>query len=86
MNIDLELKLLSISADISESRLKVAKEFGADHTLQVDSSGSGANYAKKIEELLGTAPDISVECSGAESSIKLAILVSNVGSKISILF
>ena len=48
---------------------------GADFTLNVKSESEEAN-AKIISDLLGEMPDITIECSGAESSIRLGIFVS----------
>lgn len=61
--------------DLAENRLEVAKELGADYVLKVDPSASVEDLAKQVQEKLGVMPDISIECSGAEASIKLAILV-----------
>jgi len=68
-----------IISDITQSRLDVAKELGADFTLKVEMNSEAADLAKKVEQILGTQPDITIECSGAESSIKLAILATQSG-------
>ncbi|XP_054723766.1 sorbitol dehydrogenase-like [Uloborus diversus] len=60
--------------DISESRLEVAKKLGASHVVCVGGKDAGAS-AEEIRTSLGAPPDITVECSGAESSVRLAILV-----------
>ncbi|XP_050717224.1 sorbitol dehydrogenase-like isoform X2 [Eriocheir sinensis] len=59
--------------DIDENRLQVAKSMGADHTVLVK-SGAVETLAQKIKEEMGEMPNITVECSGAESSIRLGIL------------
>ena len=64
-------------ADISESRLEIAKKMGATFTVLVDSKDPRA-IAKKITETFGQAPDITIECSGAESSIQTAIYVRHI--------
>ncbi|KAK7074574.1 hypothetical protein SK128_026859 [Halocaridina rubra] len=64
--------------DIAENRLQVAKEMGADHTLLV-STGDAEALAKEIKELLGDMPDITIECSGAEPSIRLGIFATKSG-------
>lgn len=66
-------------SDLVENRLQVAKELGADFILKVDPSASGEGLAKRVEEIMGVMPDISIECSGAESSLKLAILATRSG-------
>ena len=62
-------------ADISEHRLKVAKDMGADYTVHVDTRDSQA-LAETVKSTLGCEPDITIECSGAESSIQTGIYVS----------
>lgn len=66
-------------ADISESRLEVAKTLGADHTLLV-SQNDAETLAQQVAEKLGSLADVTIECSGAESSIRLAIFVSNLNN------
>lgn len=62
-------------SDIDAGRLAVAKSLGADHTVLVDTKDAKV-LAEKIENLLGDAPNITIECSGAPPSITLAITVS----------
>jgi len=64
--------------DIAANRLKVAKDLGANHTLLVDSK-DGEALAKKVSALMGCMPDITIECSGAESSIQLGIFATKSG-------
>ena len=47
---------------------------GADHTILVEKT-SPEELAKKIREILGAPPDITLECSGAGPSITTGILV-----------
>lgn len=61
-------------ADISASRLEVAKNLGADHTLLVENEDAEV-LASQIETKLGGRADVTIECSGAESSIRLGIFV-----------
>jgi len=68
-----------IVSDLAENRLQVAKDLGADFILKVDPATSGEELAKQVEGILGVMPDMSIECSGAESSIKLAILATKSG-------
>ena len=52
---------------MSEHRLQVASSLGADHVLNI----TGLNpdqAAKKVRELLGSPPDSSYECAGAEAA------------------
>ncbi|XP_042893351.1 sorbitol dehydrogenase-like [Penaeus japonicus] len=64
--------------DIAENRLKMAKEMGADHTILV-SSGDAEALAKEVEKVMGGMPDITIECSGAEPSIRLGIFATKSG-------
>ena len=60
--------------DISEMRLKFAEELGADHTVLADSQDD-RQMAERIISVLGGEPDISIECSGAQSAVRMAIFV-----------
>ena len=62
--------------DISSSRLEFAKKMGADNTILVEKASTEKDLSEKIKSELNSAPDVSIECSGAESSVRLAILVS----------
>lgn len=64
--------------DIAQNRLEVAKQMGADYTVLVD-TGDAEALAKKIKELMGGMPDITIECSGAEPSIRLGIFATKSG-------
>ncbi|CAL1280560.1 unnamed protein product [Larinioides sclopetarius] len=64
--------------DISENRLDVAKKLGATYKLNVKDLDSKMAI-EKIKSIMGGLPDITIECSGAESSVKLALLVTKSG-------
>jgi len=57
-----------IILDISQSRLDFAKTVGADYVLKPDNDP--VKTAKQVETILGRMPNISIECSGAESCIQ----------------
>jgi len=57
-----------IMTDISQSRLDFAKKIGATHVVLAESDSQAT--AKRVVETLGSMPNISIECSGAESSIQ----------------
>ena len=59
--------------DLDESRLKVAKELGADMTFKI-TSRNGKEVAQQINKEFGPV-DKTIECTGAESSIHTAIYV-----------
>nr|QBH74073.1 alcohol dehydrogenase [Liposcelis bostrychophila] len=65
--------------DINEKRLKTAKEFGADFTLLVNNSDKPTQQAKTIREMLGAYPDRTIDCSGFESSVQLAVEATKPG-------
>jgi L-iditol 2-dehydrogenase len=68
-----------ILTDLDANRLSVAKELGATDVLQVSRTATAEELAKRIEQLMGCMPDVTIECSGAESSIRLAILSTKSG-------
>lgn len=57
-----------IMIDISQSRLDFAKKIGATFTLLAESDAE--KTAHRVVETLGSMPNVSIECSGAESSIQ----------------
>jgi len=68
--------------DVDEHRLKVAKSLGADYTFQV-SKKDARSLAEEIATLFGgKRPDKTIECSGAEPSIQLAIYATRSGGTI----
>lgn len=60
---------------------------GADHTVLVK-NGTAEMVAQQVKEVMGGMPNITIECSGAESSIRLGIFVSifSLSSFLSIIF
>jgi L-iditol 2-dehydrogenase len=62
-----------IVTDLVEGRLAVAKELGADHTIKVNPTDDPAQLAQQIKGFIGDLVDVTIECTGAESSLKLAI-------------
>ncbi|XP_038222008.1 sorbitol dehydrogenase-like [Zerene cesonia] len=65
--------------DILESRLETAKQLGADHTILVSRDSNEAELVKKVHELLGEHPNISIDASGAQSTVRLALLATKSG-------
>lgn len=61
--------------DLFPDRLAKAKELGADFQVAVSRSDTPQQLAKKVEDLLGAQPQITIECTGAESCIQTAIYV-----------
>ena len=50
---------------------------GADYTFLVKSRDA-RKLADEITARMGTAPDVTIECSGAEASIQTGIYVSKI--------
>lgn len=65
--------------DRVEHRLKVAKSLGAHHTVLVDDKSTEKDNVRHIHQLMGSAPDKTIDCSGAEATARLAILVTRSG-------
>uniref|UniRef100_A0A8C7ZT97 Sorbitol dehydrogenase n=1 Tax=Oryzias sinensis TaxID=183150 RepID=A0A8C7ZT97_9TELE len=65
--------VLICGADLFPDRLAKAKELGADFQVTVSKSDSPQQLAKKVEDLLGVQPQITIECTGAESCLQTAI-------------
>ena len=64
------------STDVDKKRLDFAKQCGATHTLQIQPGEEPPIVAKKVAELLGGAPERTIECSGAQFSVNLGVYVS----------
>jgi L-iditol 2-dehydrogenase len=68
--------------DINEERLKLAKKIGADHTVLVTRDTKEEEMVNKIHQLFGREPDITIECSGAPSSLRLSLLATKEGGTV----
>lgn len=62
-------------SDISESRLALAQELGADYTVDMRSQTDGMEACGEYIKSL-TSVDATIECSGADSSVHLGVHVS----------
>ncbi|KAJ8029353.1 Sorbitol dehydrogenase [Holothuria leucospilota] len=58
--------------DIQDDRLSVANRLGASACIKIDESDP-QKMAEKIHTTLGWKPDITIECSGVESSFQMGI-------------
>ncbi|XP_053694911.1 sorbitol dehydrogenase-like [Sabethes cyaneus] len=65
--------------DLVQSKLNIAKDIGADVTLLIKKGDKEDDIVKKIHQLLGVAPDISIECTGAEPCVRIGILATDIG-------
>uniref|UniRef100_A0A8C1Y695 Sorbitol dehydrogenase n=1 Tax=Cyprinus carpio TaxID=7962 RepID=A0A8C1Y695_CYPCA len=68
--------MISDFMNLYSDRLAKAKEMGADFLLPVKKEDEPKEMAKKVEGMLGCMPQISIECTGVQSSIQTAIYVS----------
>jgi len=67
--------------DIQDSRLQVAKDIGADISLNLKSLNPD-EASKKVVELLGDSPDVTIECCGFPDAVKLAIKATKSGGTV----
>jgi L-iditol 2-dehydrogenase len=65
--------------DISTSRLEFAKKLGADFTFTIEPSVDSRSAADAIAGMIGQQPDVTIECSGAESSLQTGIYATKSG-------
>ncbi|XP_049573888.1 sorbitol dehydrogenase [Syngnathus scovelli] len=68
-----------VITDLFPERLAMAKNLGADFQLTVKREDGPQQLAKKVEDLLGAQPHITIECSGVESCIQTAIYATRSG-------
>lgn len=69
-----------IIVDLVQERLDVAKKLGADETLVINREKyNETETMKKIHDLLGEEPDRTIDATGAQSMIRLAILATRSG-------
>jgi L-iditol 2-dehydrogenase len=62
--------------DIVENRLKMAKKLGADDTYLIQKDRSEKDTVADIHAIFGDEPNKTLDASGAQASVRLAILVS----------
>ncbi|XP_060584317.1 sorbitol dehydrogenase-like isoform X1 [Ruditapes philippinarum] len=68
--------------DVNETRVKLAKQLGADYALDVTSKGA-LEIEKMVEECFGEKPHMTIECSGAPTAIQAAIRSTRNGGRVS---
>ncbi|XP_073715057.1 sorbitol dehydrogenase [Misgurnus anguillicaudatus] len=68
-----------VISDLSSDRLAKAKEMGADFLLPVKKEDTSQELAKKVQGMLGCMPQITIECTGVESSMQTAIYATRSG-------
>lgn len=62
-----------IITDLLQSRLDVAKELGADFTFAIPKGATEDELVKQIHEILGNAPNKSIDCGGFEATNRLGL-------------
>lgn len=67
-----------VATDILDYRLQIALKCGADHVLNVNKENVEA-LSKKIIEIIGEAPEKTIDCSGFEATARLGIEVTKPG-------
>ncbi|KAM9408996.1 sorbitol dehydrogenase-like [Pholidichthys leucotaenia] len=70
---------LVIITDLDPDRLAIAKDLGADFQLTVKKEDGPQQLAKSVQDILGVQPQITIECTGAESCIQTAIYATRSG-------
>lgn len=60
-----------VGVDIVDSKLDLAREFGATHV--VNSGKEGGNLAAKLIEITGGGADVAIDCSGATVALQAAV-------------
>ncbi|XP_011873891.1 PREDICTED: sorbitol dehydrogenase [Vollenhovia emeryi] len=68
-----------VITDIVESRLNVAKKLGADSTYLVQKNRSEEDMVADIHAIFEGEPNRTIDASGAQASIRLAILATKSG-------
>ncbi|XP_066591962.1 sorbitol dehydrogenase-like [Prorops nasuta] len=68
-----------VITDLMQDRLDVAKQLGADAVLLMTKDGTDEENVRRVHDLFGEEPDKTVDASGAQSSIRLAILATRSG-------
>merc|ERR1712055_101182 len=69
-----------VITDIMDNRLEVAKSMGATHTYKASLDKTAEEMAAEVEALLGgNKPDVTIECSGVEASIRFGIFSTKSG-------
>ncbi|CAG9856374.1 unnamed protein product [Phyllotreta striolata] len=62
-----------VITDIMDVKLNMAKQLGADHALKIDRNMTEEQIVKKVHELLGEEPNVTFDCTGIESSVRICV-------------
>ncbi|OXU24578.1 hypothetical protein TSAR_002292 [Trichomalopsis sarcophagae] len=69
-------------ADLMEYRLDLARKLKADVVYPIVNTSTEQENVDNISKLMQCQPDITIDASGAESSIRLAIRITKAGGKV----
>jgi len=64
------------ATDVDQSRLDMAKKIGADHVILVKPGVTPRSIADEIVRAMGKRADVTLECSGVESSLQTALFAT----------
>jgi Zn-dependent alcohol dehydrogenase len=67
--------LTDFIVDLADFRLKKAKEMGADYVMKIRKDMQDKDVIAKIKETLGEDPNVTIDCTGAEQCIRIALQV-----------
>lgn len=68
--------------DLIESRLNVAKrDFGAAHAILVGRDANEPDVVADIHRRMNGAPDVTIDCTGAQATVRLAMLATKSGGR-----
>lgn len=70
--------------DVVQNRLDKARELGADYTLLIEKHLSEEDIISKIKQLLGEDPNVSLDCTGVESCVRVAVQATKSGGVVTL--
>lgn len=68
-----------IITDLLQKRLDIAKEIGATHTILIQKDEPETDIVKRIQIALGKQPNKTIDCTGFEATVRLALLATRPG-------
>lgn len=74
-----------VITDINPLRLEIAKKIGIENTLLIDPKDDPVAAVPDVVKILGNEPDVTLECTGFESALRLAIAVTVLGGRIGLI-
>jgi len=75
---------VTLRKDIKKENLEVAKSVGADETILITKESTPEQIADEIMKKLDGFADVTLECTGIEFCINVAILATASGGKIAL--